>query len=91
MTAAPHGTVQRYTQGCRCADCKRAVQTAKARSKRERMAEGATRSGTLPHGTVNGYVNYNCRCERCTKAVADYRRARRTAEAAERATAEATS
>jgi hypothetical protein len=30
-----------------------------------------------PHGTVNGYVQFNCRCEDCKQAASYYRRSRR--------------
>ena len=28
--------------------------------------------GDKRHGTVNGYINYGCRCSACTKANSDY-------------------
>lgn len=30
-----------------------------------------------PHGTINGYFNFKCRCRPCAEAVAAYRRERR--------------
>lgn len=30
----------------------------------------------IPHGTLNGYQNYGCRCQRCKQARRDYDRKR---------------
>jgi hypothetical protein len=35
----------------------------------------------IPHGTVNGYSNYGCRCDECRTAEITYRRERRHAAA----------
>lgn len=32
---------------------------------------------TVPHGTVNGYNNYRCRCDECRHAGSVYQEARR--------------
>jgi len=62
-----HGTLSRAnTAGCPCDDCR----DAKRRYQRD-WRRGRT---DVPHGTVNGYKGYDCRCALCTAAVRDDRR-----------------
>lgn len=39
--------------------------------------EHVERSTPIPHGTLNGYVNYKCSCPACKGAKADYERDQR--------------
>ena len=41
-------------------------------------------SPNAPHGTLSGYVNWQCRCAECKKANTDAKRTRREIRAAER-------
>lgn len=66
---APHGTINRYQQRCRCDECKQA-NTQHARMRRQ--------TGEAPtHGTESGYRNYGCRCRPCTEAHSAAQRAYR--------------
>lgn len=62
-----HGDPAKYTQGCRCAEC-RDANAARCRSQQRRRVsdpEGADRAG---HGNASTYQNYGCRCRPCTDA-----------------------
>lgn len=66
---SPHGTANRYHQGCRCLLCK----VANTERHREMTARRAERE--IPervHGTLSGYSNYRCRCPECRAANSDY-------------------
>lgn len=63
MSDSRHGTVAGYSSGCRCKPCKAARADAQKRWRAARKG-----SPNTPHGTVNGYNNYQCRCRRCKKA-----------------------
>lgn len=65
-----HGTTNRYTQGCRCEECRRAKTQHDHAGRRARAA-----SGRIPHGTANGYQNWLCRCDACKAAHAESKRA----------------
>ena len=82
----PHGTVNRYTQGCRCPECKAASSTYRLRMRRGQQAMAAKDPAVIPHGTTNGYSNYRCRCDEC-KAVWNADRRRRYHEAKSRGAA----
>lgn len=69
-----HGTTSRYSRGCRCDDCKKAV------AEYQRNLRGTRWDKATPahaHGTVNGYKNYSCRCDLCKAAVAEVSRRER--------------
>jgi hypothetical protein len=36
----------------------------------------------IPHGTISGYFNHNCRCDPCRKAGSEYMKDRRRRAAA---------
>jgi hypothetical protein len=64
-----HGTLTRYTHGCRCAPCREANRL---------YAEGvraARRGQPIPehvkHGTESTYRSWSCRCPACTAAHAE--------------------
>jgi hypothetical protein len=67
-TGRRHGTASGYAYGCHCADCRAAINAAVA----ERRAVNAEklRLGLVdvPHGELNTYANYLCRCPECTEA-----------------------
>ncbi len=54
VCAAPFTAGRRNQRSCGAKECQKAV---------ARMRQGPT-----PHGTVNGYSNYGCRCGDCTEA-----------------------
>jgi hypothetical protein len=61
----PHGTRNRYYNGCHCADCTAA----------NRAYTASLRTGAAPnHGTYSGYANYRCRCDECREAKRAYDR-----------------
>ena len=62
----PHGTKYGYNRGCRLDCCRSAMSRAKA-DHRSRLA-AKTPFDQIPHGTVNGYDNYRCRCDQCRHA-----------------------
>jgi hypothetical protein len=72
MSAPEHGTVPRYSQGCRCHGCI----VAGRRYNAEKQSERALRISEIPHGTYAGYASYMCRCRKCAEANRDYRRKR---------------
>jgi len=60
-----HGTRANYNAGCRCPSC-RSANASYFWDLRER-----NRGLEVPehvHGSINGYVNYCCRCELCKAA-----------------------
>lgn len=67
----PHGTAHCYNLGCRCARCREA-NTARARARRAYLrtqrlfVNGRWVSPFAEHGTLNGYGNWQCRCDLCT-------------------------
>jgi hypothetical protein len=63
---APHGTESRYSSGCRCADCKQAMNAERARRRRTPNVRVHNRSG---------YTN-GCRCDVCREAHRVYSAAR---------------
>lgn len=83
----PHGTTVGYsTYGCRCADCRKA-NTARCQRYRDANREkvrayGAKtrarlkQSENIPHGTLNAYANYGCRCDECKAVQSEYNRRR---------------
>jgi hypothetical protein len=57
-----HGTERGYSAGCRQFCCKRAHAEYNAQRKVTRKEKG------IPdhvHGSRNGYVNFDCRCDAC--------------------------
>lgn len=74
-TSSPHGSISRYTRGCRCDACRGAWSVYYRRVYRRGLAERAARGEVeVPHGTTNGYCNYMCRCGACRAAVRDAQR-----------------
>lgn len=76
---AVHGTLSKYTQGCRCIPCRDSA-TTYARNKRL-----TNRTQPIPsnvrHGTKYAYSAYGCRCRPCTDvAVAHVRKYAETPE-----------
>ena len=68
-----HGSTSGYKNGCRCDDCRIAHGQAQA----DWLKRNRENSRPPPkHGTLNGYVNYSCRCEDCMTAARAYRAAR---------------
>lgn len=72
-----HGTYSRYTQGCRCDECREAV---RLYSRRRRGGVSwaeyvAAQRARVKHGTCQMYKKYRCRCDEC-RAWATARRAR---------------
>lgn len=55
-------TTSSYNKGCRLPPCTDAHRLAKQRSAAKLRAKPFDQ---IPHGTVNGYVNYWCRCPDC--------------------------
>lgn len=73
--ASIHGTINAYSNGCRCAACRKANTAFCA----ERRVLRRSRVAEMPkekHGTISGYENWGCRCASCSVAGADHRRAR---------------
>lgn len=58
----PHDRVK-YVSGCRCDTC-RAANAAYNLRRKDRLAD----SDSIPHGTVDGYGSYRCRCDECSAA-----------------------
>ena len=81
-----HGTLARYTAGCRCEDCTAKVTTWRSLGSPvrlppswvaiEQQAHAAVDREGRVHGTPSAYSN-GCRCEQCRQAWADYQRKRR--------------
>jgi 5-methylcytosine-specific restriction endonuclease McrA len=59
---APHDRV-RYLCGCRCVAC-RAANAAYNMGRKARLRD----SQAVPHGTLDGYGSYGCRCGECSAA-----------------------
>lgn len=57
-----HGTERGYSAGCRESCCREAHRIYSAEKKQARIARGIP---DYAHGTLNGYVNYDCRCDKC--------------------------
>jgi 5-methylcytosine-specific restriction endonuclease McrA len=62
-----HGRRVTYLCGCRCDDCR----LVNAAYNMQRKAKLRAKVASVPHGTVDGYSNYRCRCHRCTAAKRD--------------------
>ena len=81
MGALRHGTNSFYIHGCRCAECTaahaeysrqyNAKNKDKLRAARERAKQ--TPFEDIPHGSLNGYHYYSCRCVECKSAERTYR------------------
>ena len=61
-----HGTISRYTQGCRCDACREASRIYQLNRRRARGIQ--PRQASKVHGTVNQYTNLGCRCDECRAA-----------------------
>ncbi|MGW5616217.1 hypothetical protein [Streptomyces sp. NPDC003877] len=72
----PHGHVNTYKNGCRCAACREANSAYQAAGNVRRKADPslADRAG---HGKRSTYVNYACRCTACCTASSAAQRAAR--------------
>ncbi len=66
---AGHGTASRYNNGCRCDECRAGRARVNYQWRRQRDPNNQPED---THGTLNGYVNWSCRCERCREARHDY-------------------
>jgi len=66
--APEHGTRYRYQCGCKCDEC------VKANREEHRLLINREPPN---HGTVSGYVNYQCRCDPCKRAGSENNRQRR--------------
>lgn len=78
LTTAPtlceHGTVGRYSAGCRCAACRKASSDLRRNMKeahwqRRVTVDGRPVAAHLPdgkHGLASTYSHYGCRCAPCT-------------------------
>jgi hypothetical protein len=55
-----------------CADCRHANNTEAAEARQKR----ATRTSEIPHG-INGYDNWDCRCQTCRRAKSEANREQR--------------
>jgi hypothetical protein len=60
-----HGLASTYTKGCRCPRCREAHRRRHKRLRDERAARARADASVVPHGTVGGYSNWDCRCDRC--------------------------
>lgn len=72
----PHGR-KRYSQGCRCATCRaghRHRQNETRYLRAERLQQDPT---AAPHGRLNTYLNWMCRCQECCAAMAAQDRKRK--------------
>lgn len=66
-----------YARGCRSEECVEANRQAQRAVKERRVVEGRVGKRRVPHGTVSGYSNWDCRCDRCRSAWSEYLRERR--------------
>jgi hypothetical protein len=67
--AGLHGTYSRYTNGCRCDQC-RAAKAAYMKARRTEALATAQRNPFqvargIKHGTWHGYDEHGCRCDPC--------------------------
>lgn len=62
-----HGTPSTYNRGCRCEEC-RANHYERMCKTFENIRGKGLPEGDKRHGTINGYINYSCRCEPCKGA-----------------------
>jgi hypothetical protein len=62
-----------HVAGCVCQSCRSLISTQNAR------AAAAADPSIVPHGTVNGYDRYKCRCDGCKGARSEYDARRRGA------------
>lgn len=60
---SPHGTIAAYRRGCRCDGCREASVTS-TRDWRQKIRSRDGDAG-VPHGTIGGRLNYQCKCEQC--------------------------
>lgn len=67
-----HGTAGKYNAGCRCTPCT-SFNTQRAK---DLKAERLTRPQDIPHGTMSGYWNWDCRCDSCKKVGAETQKMR---------------
>jgi hypothetical protein len=79
LRAVEHGSLSRYSYGCRCDDC-RAAKSAYAREWSRRAREELASVPSVgpvsrPHGLRSTY-NRGCRCDRCRAANSAYNRER---------------
>lgn len=63
-----NGTRSGYQRGCRCPDCVESNQASLRLSAQKRFERAKVDPSIVPHGTINGYRNYACRCSRCKAA-----------------------
>ena len=71
-----HGTPGGYKRGCRCDDCRVAAGNSVLAWQHRNQA---LRRQPPAHGTLNGYLNYRCRCQECRDVYAAYQREYRAA------------
>ncbi|BDE94874.1 hypothetical protein [Raoultibacter timonensis] len=65
--AAEHGTMARYSRGCRCELCRAAKASGRLPQERRELRALLADPGDPRHGTTTGY-RVGCRCERCREA-----------------------
>ena len=67
-----HASRRTYYAGCRCQMCVDAHAYYKRAMRKQRRERLAREVPDHVHGTVNGYNNYNCRCDRCMTAYSEF-------------------
>ena len=76
---SPAPSVAAYKRGERDEESKAAYRDAQRKTKERRIERARKGVTEIPHGTVSGYSNWNCRCEECRAAWSAYLRERRKA------------
>lgn len=71
VTIIVHPGPGAYNKGCRCEECKTLHRERCRRIKEDLVARGAADPDLIPHGTIGGYSNWECRCPDCKRANAD--------------------
>lgn len=80
-----HGEFGRYSQGCRCDEC-RAANSERCGARRQQAKTDPSRADRAGHGKASTYKNHSCRCKECCAAhsqqMKEYKAARRARERA---------
>lgn len=75
-----HGTTRCYQAGCDCPPCRKAIARARKKTRANRKARLAADPTLRPHGEVETYRDWGCRCDLCkaahAEAMRDYRRSK---------------
>lgn len=66
----PHGRKGYSLYMCRCGICREGGSNEASKRRNEMSLRES-----VPHGTLNGYTNYGCRCDKCTSVRKEFKRA----------------